>query len=71
MNAPSNDVRDVPPWLAGAIAIAGNALGAALLVLVPYRLGAPTWVLIPFYLAGAVLGYLASRTILRWLYTPR
>ena len=39
--------------------------------LVPYRLGAPTWVLIPFYLAGAVLGYLASRTILRWLYTPR
>ena len=71
MSAPSNDVRDVPPLLAGVIAMSGHSLGAALLVFVPYRLGAPVWVLIPFFVAGAVLGYLASRTILRRLYAPR
>ncbi|GAA3546323.1 hypothetical protein [Nocardioides daeguensis] len=57
--------------MAGLIAMSGYSLGAALLVLVPHLLGAPSWVLVPCYVAGAVLGYLTSRTILRWLYTPR
>lgn len=71
MSSPSNDIRNVPPLLAGVIAMSGCGLGDTLLTFVPYRLGAPLWVLIPSYVAGAVLGYLASRTILRWLYTPR
>lgn len=71
MDGPSTDVRNVPPWLAGLIAIAGYPLGVGVLTFVPQRLGAPTWVVVVFGVAGAALGYLTSRAILRWLYTPR
>lgn len=71
MSSPGTDVRDVPPWLAGAIAMSGPPIGAVVLTVVPYRLGAPLWVLVPLFVIGSVLGYLASRAVLRWLYTPR
>ncbi|WP_408896448.1 hypothetical protein ACJ5H2_16180 [Nocardioides sp. R1-1] len=71
MSSPTTDVRDVPPWLAGLVAMTGPGLGGAVLTAVPYALDAPVWVVVVLSLAGWALGYLGSRTLLRWMYTPR
>ena len=71
MSSPSSDVRAVPPWLAGLIAMAGWPLGVALLTAVPSALDAPGWAVVGCAVVGAVLGFRASRAVLRRLYTPR
>lgn len=64
-------MRNVPPSLTGLVAIVGCPLGVALLTALPQQWGAPPWVLLPLGVLGAVLGYLASRAVLRRLYMPR
>lgn len=52
------------------VALLGVPLGVGLLTFFPQQLEAPGWVVLPLGLVGAVLGYLASRAVLRRLYSP-
>lgn len=69
--APSSDIGRPHPAAAGLIALGGYAVTGAVLALVAHTLGAPSLVVAVACLVGCVLGYLASRSLLRRLYVPR
>lgn len=71
VSSPDPEARSVSPILAGLVPVLTLAVVVGLAYGAARAIDGPGWLPNIFMIVGAGVGYFVSRSILRWLYTPR
>ncbi|WP_182379718.1 hypothetical protein [Nocardioides sp. WS12] len=71
MSSPEPDARSVSPLVAGLVPVLTLAVFVGLAYFAGKAIDGPSWLTNVLVIIGACVGYVVSRTILRWIFTPR